>query len=1248
MHPHDSISSLNRREFLELMGRGVGGAMLAGGPVLSSVGADGTATAPSPDAATRPQPRLYYSDRHTDARMHLGGIGTGNIEIGADGRLTTWQLFNTLRDGEVPFYFAVKAGNSAKLLQTSGGPDWPRIRRIEMQGDYPVATLRFRDNDLPVQIELDAFTPFAPLDAGFSSQPLAVFRFRVRNPGNSPQTVSLAALLANPVGYAAIGEIRDNRHPSLGWNVNEPFLQGGAPGLSLGASRGADPTLDQPVSIFLLEDVFVIPPDPRAGDKNEAYVRPDELAIPPLDRPENLKVSVIDVARFAAGDIPAAQSVIWLNDAPADLPASLLTQIKRAVEAGATLAFSGGDQPLLGAYAAAGMKRDDSAARPDIVFEDFEHGYEQWTVEGTAFGTAPVHGTLPHQQRVSGFLGQGLVNSYVNGDDATGRMTSRPFTIERNFIRFLIGGGHFKTTQIRLLIDGKIVRATSGEDNERLKPATWSVAEFAGQTAHVEIVDHQKGGWGHVNIDQIVFTDWPGDRAVLPLLDDLLPVRFTAVETVPAREARPAAISLRDPVLPADCARAPTEKGLDRYTRTVGAGKVVLLAGQLLNPTVTCSAFARQDAYAWLCSLAGARYTVTAGQSAREPGSGTLALAVLAGEATAATHFDQWNDAWSHISSQGRFDAFTSLQPTKPTPVGQTTNCALATTVSIPGGGTVEVPFLLAWHYPNKYNPAGEWIGCHYATRWPDARAVINDAIANYASLCRRTDLFRQTFYDSTLPYSLLDCLTANSAIIRHIGVVFRIANGDIYGWEGSNGSCEPTCTHVWGYEQSLARLFPELEREMRRIDYRHQQNPDGGINNRTDIPSPPHPTGERPFTDGHASCILKAYREALNSPDGSFFNDYWPAVQRAVEYLIDRDARASGGQPGGVLQDTQWNTYDEALHGVTTFISGYYLAALRAGEEWARRLGDTVTADRYHAIFANGQRQLVDLCWNGEYFQQHLPDYLDRQGEVGPGCMSDQLLGQWWAHQLGLGYILPQDKVRSALAAIFKYNWRSDLHGWKQSPRQFAGPEDQGLIVCTWPKGGRPAHVLNYSDELWTGLEYEVAALMIYEGMIQEGFTIAQAARARYDGIPRAPIIRNPWSEIECGGHYTRAMSSWSLLLALAGFHYDGPSGILRFSPRPGEDFRSFFSASEGWGSLAQSTRDTTRRVTISVKWGKLVLKTLLLGPSGTGASQVAAAIGGQPQPVEFSMEAGALNINVSHAPIVLQENQELEITIV
>ena len=169
-------------------------------------------------------PTVYHSGVQKDARMHLGGIGTGNIEIGCDGQFVRWQLFNTLSDGEVPLMLAVKSGDVARLLQTEGGPNWPRVKQIEMIGDYPVATLKFVDADLPVKLELSAFTPFAPLDSRFSSMPLAALVFKATNPTAEKQTISLAAFMQNPVVDDALGAASNGvKHDKFGGNVNEPL-----------------------------------------------------------------------------------------------------------------------------------------------------------------------------------------------------------------------------------------------------------------------------------------------------------------------------------------------------------------------------------------------------------------------------------------------------------------------------------------------------------------------------------------------------------------------------------------------------------------------------------------------------------------------------------------------------------------------------------------------------------------------------------------------------------------------------------------------------------------------------------------------------------------------------------------------------------------------------------------------------------------------------------------------------------------
>ena len=155
-------------------------------------------------------------------------------------------------------------------------------------------------------------------------------------------------------------------------------------------------------------------------------------------------------------------------------------------------------------------------AEDPIVVADFEGpDYGIWKATGDAFGNGPAKGTLPGQMHVDGFLGNGLVSSFNGGDGATGKLISPPFKIERKFITFLIGGGGWEnTTCMNLLIDGKVILTatgpnTEGGGTESLEPAGWDVSELIGREATLEIIDQNKGGWGHINIDHIVQTDHP-------------------------------------------------------------------------------------------------------------------------------------------------------------------------------------------------------------------------------------------------------------------------------------------------------------------------------------------------------------------------------------------------------------------------------------------------------------------------------------------------------------------------------------------------------------------------------------------------------------------------------------------------------------------------------------------------------------------------------------------------------------------
>ena len=172
----------------------------------------------------------------------------------------------------------------------------------------------------------------------------------------------------------------------------------------------------------------------------------------------------------------------------------------------------------------------------DILIADFEGDtYGAWTATGSAFGSGPARGTLPSQNPVSGFAGKGLVNSYLGGDGPTGTLASPEITIERPYISFLIGGGRdLERTAVQLVVDGAVVRRATGPNDrpggtEALEPHHWDVKEFMGRKAVIRIIDAASGGWGHVNVDEIVQTDRRPAMLVAAARDFDVTKRFLAV-----------------------------------------------------------------------------------------------------------------------------------------------------------------------------------------------------------------------------------------------------------------------------------------------------------------------------------------------------------------------------------------------------------------------------------------------------------------------------------------------------------------------------------------------------------------------------------------------------------------------------------------------------------------------------------------------------------------------------------------------
>jgi hypothetical protein len=243
------------------------------------------------------------------------------------------------------------------------------------------------------------------------------------------------------------------------------------------------------------------------------------------------------------------------------------------------------------------------------------------------------------------------------------------------------------------------------------------------------------------------------------------------------------------------------------------------------------------------------------------------------------------------------------------------------------------------------------------------------------------------------------------------------------------------------------------------------------------------------------------------------------------------------------------------------------------------------------------------DSLWNGEYFKQIVLDdnTLYHESELSPpdksgkripkyqygsGCLSDQLLGQYMAFVSGLGYIADKDKINSALMSVHKYNFKSNLSKLSNVQRVYGLNDEAGLVLCSWPKGDRPLLPFVYSDEIWSGVEYQVAASLIYSGKVNEGLEIVKAVQDRYNGIKR-----NPFEHNESGVHYARALSAWSLLPALSGFEYNGVKKELLFAPKINPSgFRSFWSTGSAWGEIVINEKE----VKIEVIHGNLSLHKL------------------------------------------------------
>ena len=497
-----------------------------------------------------------------------------------------------------------------------------------------------------------------------------------------------------------------------------------------------------------------------------------------------------------------------------------------------------------------------------------------------------------------------------------------------------------------------------------------------------------------------------------------------------------------------------------------------------------------------------------------------------------------------------------------------------------------------------------------YTTKFHSVEEVARCAASQYERLRDETALFTDTFYASTLPDIVLEAVGANLSILKS-PTVLRQTDGRLWCWEGccdSVGSCSGSCTHVWNYAQAICHLFPAMERSLRQTEFFDSQNEEGHQNFRSALPIGEPNHDFHAAADGQLGGIVKVYRDFLICGDVKWLQKLWPRVKASMNYCVNLWDR----EREGVLKEPHHNTYDIEFWGADAMCSSFYLSALQAMTEMAAVLGED--GSEYETLLNRGVRYLEERLYNGDYFYQEVewktlhskpgqaaindrisPEAQALIHEEGPkyqygkGCISDGVLGFWLGKLSGMDEAVDREKIKSHLNCVHRYNLMDSLleHANPQRPGYCLGDE-AGLLLCSWPHGEKPALPFVYSDEVWTGIEYQVASHLMFMGEVEKGLDIVRACRSRYQGD-----VRNPFDEYECGHWYARALASYALLEGMTGVRYDAYRKTLYLDPKIDGDFETFLCTDTGYGLVGRKDgKPYYRVVSGSIEVEKVELK--------------------------------------------------------
>ena len=446
-------------------------------------------------------------------------------------------------------------------------------------------------------------------------------------------------------------------------------------------------------------------------------------------------------------------------------------------------------------------------------------------------------------------------------------------------------------------------------------------------------------------------------------------------------------------------------------------------------------------------------------------------------------------------------------------------SCALCSEVTLKPGEKKNIRFILTWYFPNLKGEKGELIGHYYENLYKsalDANAFLSD---NYDSVFKSATDFADLLYSAELPEFYPDAWSSNLSPIVKSSVYLK--NGNFGLWEGL-GFCGLHTTDItYHASYSLVSLFPDLQKKQMKMGAEFQRK-DGRVHH---LFKPDMKRTDKGFdrVDMNMQFVLMVLRDYLFTGDREYLTGLWDNVRRAMESMEKLDTDGDGLPD----YDTKRNTYDAwNFSGTPAYISTLWLASLKAATVIADRVGEKSYYDRWSAILEKGKIALDEKLWNGEYY-----NLWRNNNETDESLMTDQLDGEWFLRMMGLEGNISDERVRNVTKLIFEHNFDSE-----------AGLTNASCI------DGRRTTIHTYkncqAEAVWTGIGYAFAALALSVGL-------RDIADKEIKSISENQMrLGHFWDHWECGHHYTRPMSSWSILNAVSGMSVDYENKKLSFRP--------------------------------------------------------------------------------------------------